>query len=190
MTAVRRRCEAVTFISFIAAHLRRHRRRVRGGDLGGRFGDQVGQQRDRRRDLPFGELRQRARGSRRNLVRQQTELRRLHGSPPRTVTAVQPAPAPADPGRKERKPAAAKQILQRSQRRGHLAGAPTGVPSPTLSPVSTNSLTNTSRSNQPAWLINSKTASAHYRPRAFARSASARSSIPVVSRVLVRQSRS
>jgi hypothetical protein len=35
------RCEAVTFSSFIAPHLRRHRRRVWDGPPGGRFGDQV-----------------------------------------------------------------------------------------------------------------------------------------------------
>ena len=42
------------------------------------------------------------RGWRRNLVRQQTELNRLHGRPPCTVTSVQPAPRC---GRKGPKPA-------------------------------------------------------------------------------------
>ena len=40
------------------------------------------------------------RGWRRNLVRQQTELDRLHGRPPCTVTSVQPAPGHPRSGRK------------------------------------------------------------------------------------------
>src|ERR1019366_4278875 len=45
------------------------------------------------------------RGWRRILLRQQTELNRLHGRPPCTVTSVQPAPGRPRAGRKDPKPA-------------------------------------------------------------------------------------
>ena len=68
-------------------------------------GDQAGQQHQRRFHLHGGEMPGQGGGWRRNLVRQQTELNRLHGRPPCTVTSAQPAPRCPRCGRKGPKPA-------------------------------------------------------------------------------------
>jgi hypothetical protein len=104
------RCEAVIFHSLIPGHPR----------LPG-LGDQAGQSNDRRGDLRSGEPGEQVRGWRRNLVRQQTELGRLHDCPPWLVAFVQPAPAPSGHGRKTPKPA-----------RTQPAGQPPTPPSPGL----------------------------------------------------------
>src|SRR6478752_5004278 len=94
-TAARRRCAAVTFGSPIADHPASHR-------CGG-LGNHVGQQRDCRRDRLGRELldhrrqlqRQHQSGDRgRDWVWYQTKLDRLHGSPPCTVTFLQPGDTP------------------------------------------------------------------------------------------------
>src|SRR5260370_26053670 len=98
MTAARDRCESVILPdSFIAVP------RSSGRPGGSR--DQAGQQRQRRFDLRGGQVPDQGGGWRRNLVRQQTELNRLHGCPPCTVTSVQPAPRRSRSGRKGPKPA-------------------------------------------------------------------------------------
>ena len=92
---------------------------VRGGDLAAHSpaltpgprhrvrdccpGDQAGQRRDRCGHRRVGELGCQHHRWRRDLIGQQTELHRLHGSPPWPVTAVQPAPGRPH-GHKERKP--------------------------------------------------------------------------------------
>src|SRR5207245_5606457 len=68
-------------------------------------GDQARQQRDRRFYLGAGELADQFRRWRRNLVRQQTELDRLHDRPPWQVGLVQPAPGHRGSGWTEQKPA-------------------------------------------------------------------------------------
>src|SRR6478752_1491526 len=93
-TAARRSCAALTLDSLIADHPAAHR--------GGSLGDHVGKQRDRHAGRIGGQAVDRlcrrrcqdrlgARGRAR--VWYQTELGRLHGSPPCTVTSLQPVPA-------------------------------------------------------------------------------------------------
>jgi len=72
---------------------------------GGGPGDQARQQRDRRFYLGAGKLADQIRQWRRNLFRQQTELDRLHGRPPRKLTSVQPAPGHLRCGCQAPKPA-------------------------------------------------------------------------------------
>src|SRR4029453_9005308 len=85
MTAVRERCDTVILLYS----------RIIGLPflVGGHLGDQAGQKPDRLGGLRPGQVIQRLRDWHRTLLRQQTELDRLHGGPPCTVTAVQPAPA-------------------------------------------------------------------------------------------------
>src|SRR6266511_981939 len=84
MIATRDRCEAVILLCSL----------ITGPLLdSGRLGDQTGQQPDRLGGLGLGQVTQHLRDWHRILLRYQTELDRLHGRPPCTVTAVQPAPA-------------------------------------------------------------------------------------------------
>src|SRR3954470_15102485 len=96
MTATRERCDAVILLYSLI-----------GGLLfpAGCLGDQGGQQPDRRGGFGLGQVIQRLRGWHRTLLRQQTELDRLHGCPPCTATAVQPAPPATAPRPAGRRPA-------------------------------------------------------------------------------------